>query len=77
MSITSSKDSFADKILPIFMLLLGISLLYIGTDEYRVFEENIADYVRASPDNRTLWFLIIGIATFVGGIIGLLRDKTV
>lgn len=59
------------------MLLIGFTLLYIGTEEYKFYEDNLADYVRSSPDNRTMWFLIIGTASSVGGIIGLLREKTV
>lgn len=59
------------------MLLLGFTLLYIGTEEYKIYEDNVADYVRSSPDNRTIWFLIIGTASSLGGIIGLLRQKSV
>ncbi len=59
------------------MICLGLTLLYFGTEEYRIFREGLADYVRSTPENRTIWFIIIGAASTVGGIIGLVREKVV
>lgn len=71
------KDILRENLLPLFMVCFGLSLLYFGTEEYKIFREGLAEYTRTSPENRTIWIIIIGAASTVGGIIGLVREKVV
>jgi hypothetical protein len=76
-----SESSKSDGLLPtrwfpVICLLTGLVLLWFGNQEYQQFQEGVADYVLARPDNRTVWMLILGTAATAVGITGLLRKKT-
>jgi len=70
-----SDNFFQQRWLPLLFVILGVALLWSGHQEYQQFQTEIADYVTARPDNRTVWLIIFGIASTVGGAVGLLRGK--
>jgi hypothetical protein len=70
-----SDDFLKTKWFPIICLVTGVVLLWFGNQEYQQFQESVADYVLARPENRTVWLLILGTAATAAGISGLLRDQ--
>lgn len=77
MSESSKSDGFfQSRWFPVICLVTGLILLWFGNHEYQQFQKEIADYVLARPDNRTVWLLIFGTAATAVGISGLLREKT-
>jgi len=75
-SITSDKNKY-HWVIPFFILVAGLLLLWTGNRELQLYQDQIASYVSARPDNRTIWLLIVGAAASVAGAVGLLRERTV
>lgn len=73
--IRTSDTSIQSKIIPFFILIAGLVLLWMGNQEYQQFQGEVESYVSARPDNRTIWLLITGTAASVAGAVGLMRDR--
>lgn len=65
------------KLISLFFLLLGISLLYAGVHEYRILSSSYNPLFTISPGNDTRAMLIVGVAASVSGFVGLMREKVI
>jgi len=65
------------KLISLFFLLLGLSLLYAGVEEYRILSSSYNPLFTISPGNETRAMIIVGIATAVSGFLGMLREKVI
>lgn len=65
------------KLVSLFFLLLGLSLLYAGVQEYRILSSSYNPLFTISPGNETRAMLIVGAAAAVSGFVGLLRKKVI
>lgn len=65
------------KMISLFFLLLGLSLLYAGVQEYRILSSSYNTLFSISPANETRAIIIIGVAISISGFVGLLRDKVI
>jgi len=63
------------KAVPVLIMITGFLLLWHGNQEFQQFQTEVESYVRARPDNRTVWLLILGAAASIAGVIGLIRDR--
>jgi len=63
------------KLFSLFIVILGLTLIYIGYRDYQILSSQYNPLFMVSPDNETKWFIIIGIAATVGGFIGIIRDE--
>ncbi len=78
MSESFRSDKFLQtKAVPILILITGLTLLWMGNQEFQQFQAEVESYVPARPDNSTIWLLIFGAAASVAGAIGLIRDRII
>lgn len=65
------------KIVSLFFLLLGLSLLYVGVYEVYLLSAYIDSLIPITPDTETKLMIILGIAASVSGFVGIIRNKTI
>ncbi|REL24245.1 DUF3185 family protein [Rhodohalobacter sp. SW132] len=65
------------KIVSLFFLLFGFSLIFAGVQEYKILSSSYNPLFTITPDNEIRGMLIVGIATAVSGFVGLLRKKVI
>ena len=59
------------------LLVGGLLLLYFGYDEYQSFGSEVNQMLGGSGSDKAIWMMVGGTAAAVGGLVGLLRDKSV
>jgi len=65
------------KIVSLFFLLFGLSLIYAGVQEFRILSSSYNPLFNISPDNDIRAMIIVGTATTVSGFVGLLRKRVI
>jgi hypothetical protein len=64
-----------NKSLSIALLVVGILLIFWGIQAGQSFSSDVSRLFTGSPTDRTVWFLVAGIAAALVGLIGLLRGS--
>lgn len=59
------------------LLVGGILLLYFGYEEYHSFQSEVNQFFGGSGSDKAIWMMVVGAAATIGGLVGLLRDKSV
>ena len=65
------------KIISVVLLVGGLLLLYFGYGEYQSLGSEIDQALGGSGSSQAIWMLVGGAAATVGGLVGLLRNKSV
>lgn len=65
------------KMVSLFFLLFGLSLIYAGVQEFRILSSSYNPLFTISPDNDIRAMIIVGAATTVSGFVGLIRKKVI
>ena len=65
------------KIVSLFFLLFGLSLIYAGVQEFRILSSSYNPLFTISPDNDIRAMIIVGTATTVSGFVGLFRKRVI
>ena len=64
------------KVIYVVLLVGGILLLYFGYDEYQSLGSEIDQAFGGSGSSQAIWMLVGGAAAAVGGLVGLVRDRS-
>lgn len=64
------------KIIFVALLVGGILLLYFGYQEYQSLGSELNQAFGGSGSDKAIWMLVGGGAATIGGLVGLLRDKS-
>jgi hypothetical protein len=54
------------------LLIIGVILIIYGVNASNSFDSDLARFFTGSPTNKTIWFLIGGVASSSVGLYGLL-----
>ena len=65
------------KIISVVLLVGGILLLYFGYDEYNSLQSEVDQFFGGSGSDKAIWMMVGGAAATLGGLVGLLREKSV
>ena len=65
------------KTISLLLLILGLSLIYIGLEEIYVISSYFSSIVPITPDTETKLLIILGAAASVSGFVGIIREKTI
>lgn len=68
---------FHKKLVSLFILLLGLSILFAGISDLQMISSDYNTLVPISPETETKILIILGAAASISGFSGLLRDKTI
>ena len=64
------------KIISVILLVGGILLLYFGYDEYQSLGSEINQMFGGAGSDQAIWMMVGGAAATIGGLVGLLREKS-
>ncbi|SHG03118.1 Protein of unknown function [Fodinibius roseus] len=63
------------KAIPVILLLGGLLLLYIGSEQYQSPLSETKPFFGISARSQGLWMIIVGAAAAIAGLTGLFRDR--
>lgn len=65
------------KIVSVVLFVAGLLLLYFGYDEYHSFGSELDQAFGGSGSDQAIWMIVVGAAAAVGGLVGLMRERSV
>ncbi len=64
-----------NKAISVVLLIVGVMLIIWGFHASESFNSGVSRFFTGSPTDKTIWFLISGIAIGIVGLFGLLRGS--